>query len=100
MKPINPFLIMRAVENYFHLENGSLIKRDRKPYITRARNIGMYLVREVCGFTYNEIAAFFDRDDHKTIMNGCKKALKHSEHIKNILGDINAYRYDRQNIVN
>jgi chromosomal replication initiator protein len=72
---INPFDIIKEVENLFHLPSGAILKHDRKPRVSEARGIAMVLVRELCHASYAEVSDYFNRD-HSTVIFNCKKIEK------------------------
>jgi chromosomal replication initiator protein len=75
---INPFLIMKAVENEYFLKPGSITKPNRRPRVAQARAVAMHLVRETCNMSYPEIGEYFDRD-HTTVIHNCKKVEKFAQ---------------------
>ncbi len=76
---INPSSIIKEVENLFHLPEGAILKPDRKPRVSEARGVAMYITREACSMSYPELGEYFNRD-HTTVMANCKKIEKILSH--------------------
>jgi len=81
---INPFVIMKETEKYFHLDRGSLTTYNRARTTANARTVAMYLVRTLCKQSYTEIGEYFERD-HTTVIENCKKLVKTVEDNSNSL---------------
>lgn len=79
---INPFIVMKEVEEYFYLKPGSLVKHDRHKTTANARAIAMYILRSLNNLSYLELAEYFDRD-HKCIINGCNKIIDSLHNTRN-----------------
>ncbi len=72
---INPFDIMREVENHYTLEPGAIVFHRRTKTRALARAIAMYLTRELTTYSWIEIAEHFERDT-STVMYNCKRIEK------------------------
>lgn len=79
---LNPFVIMKEVEEYFHLKSGSLVTRNRSKTTADARAIAMYLLRVLNNLSFIEIGDYFDRD-HSTVIHNCKKIVNIVHNHKN-----------------
>lgn len=67
--------ILFAVSKYFGISKKDLLSPSRKKEIVSARNISIYLTRELLDDSLIEIGRFFKRD-HSTILNSLKKIEK------------------------
>lgn len=85
---INPFLIIRKVEELYSIEHGSIVKKDRRHTTAEARAVAMYLVNKYTGYSLHEIADHFDRD-HTTVIYNIRKIDKAVY--------INSYKHSRIN---
>jgi len=65
--------IIKTVGNHYEITASDIISKSRKKEITFARQVCMYLIRELTGFSYPKIGASFSGRDHTTVMHGCKK---------------------------
>lgn len=66
-------VIQEEVSKYFNLELDDLLSDSRRSPISHARQVGMYLVRELTNKTLKEIAESFKRKDHVTASHACRK---------------------------
>lgn len=69
---MNPFLVMKDIENYFGLKKGSICMRDRHPRIALIRSLTMYVLREKYQLSLHEIGDYLERD-HTTVVYGIKR---------------------------
>lgn len=74
-QPINPFIVMKEVELYFHLPAGSIVAWNRRKTTSVARDITAYILRALGNYSYPEIGDYLCRD-HKTVLNSCKRIVK------------------------
>jgi len=75
MRSVNPFKIIAAVEEYYHLPKGSIVKHNRSRTRVRARAVSVRLCRQLTDFTYSELGEFFERD-HSSLQHLNNKASK------------------------
>lgn len=64
--------IQQAVARHYGLDPAVLVGKSRRQEVALARQVGMYLCREVLGTSYNDIGMHFGRD-HSTVMHACNK---------------------------
>jgi len=65
--------IIEQVADYFHLEKGDLLSRSRKQSVAQARQIAMYLCRELTDDSYAHIGSRFGGRDHSTVIHAYRK---------------------------
>ena len=65
--------ILEQVAEYFHLETGDLLSRSRKRSVAQARQIAMYLCRELTEESYAHIGSRFGGRDHSTVIHAYRK---------------------------
>lgn len=70
---IFPDDIMKAVEKKYRLKAGTLLSVDKRKTVSDARSIAMYLTRKLTDLSLKEIAWWFERKDHTTIIHSCNK---------------------------
>ena len=70
---IAPERIIYQTASYFDLEVNEICSSSREETILLARQIGMYLIRELTDRSYKWIAQRFARQDHTTAMNSCAR---------------------------
>ncbi|MDR1618941.1 MAG: chromosomal replication initiator protein DnaA [Treponema sp.] len=64
--------IQRVVSDNFSLTPGDLKGKKRTKKIVSARQLAMYLARDIGGYSTNEIGQDFGGRDHTTVMYSCK----------------------------
>jgi chromosomal replication initiator protein len=65
--------ILDCVCKEFRLSSRELQSRKRAKSIVRARQVAMYLSRELTSLSFEEIGSFFGGRDHTTVMHGHKR---------------------------
>lgn len=83
--------IIKAVEKYFNLKEGSIISTRKTKDIAFGRQIVMYLMRELLDSSYASIGHTLGGRDHTTIMHGVVKIenyIANDMTIKNVIEDI------------
>lgn len=68
--------IINACCIYYHISVEDLLSTKRNQDISLARNMAIYLIRDLLGLTYKDIASIFNRKDHTTIISSCKRIKK------------------------
>ncbi len=71
--------IQKKIAEHFRIKTSDILGRDRSRSVTFPRQIAMYLCRELTRHSYPEIAAFFGRRDHTTVIHSYKKIDKEIE---------------------
>ncbi len=81
-RQVTPQVILEATANRFNFTVKELQAQDRRRPLVMARQIAMYLFRELTDLSYPEIAKEFGGRDHTTIIYGCDKikALMQERH--------------------
>jgi len=69
-------IIKQVVANYFNIQVQALESPLRKKEVAQARHIAMFLCREKLNLSYKQIAKYFKRKDHTTVMHGVEKVQK------------------------
>lgn len=72
-KPLSINHIKRKVCDYFNISNSELCSKDRSKDIAFARQIAMYLARELTNVSLPKIGENFGNRDHSTVMHACDK---------------------------
>ena len=68
--------IQIAVADHFGIEIEDLVSQKRTRELARARQIAMYMCRELTQMSYSNIAQAFNREDHTTIIHACRQIEK------------------------
>lgn len=73
VKTINVDTIQKKVANFYNLNMSDFKARGRSKNIVIARQVAMYLTRELTNLSLPEIGQFFGGKDHTTILHAYKK---------------------------
>ncbi len=68
--------ILEATAQQFDLRPDSLLARDRRPAVSRARKIAMYLARELTDNSLPEIGRGFGGRDHTTVLHAVRSITR------------------------
>ncbi len=71
--PVTIENIQQAVAEYYNLKVADMYSKSRKGPIVYARQVAMYLAKELTQKSLPEIASFFGKRDHTTVMYACRK---------------------------
>ena len=71
-EPCTVAAILDATATQFGVGAESLLARDRRPTVTRARKVAMYLARELTGQSFPEIGRGFGGRDHSTVLHAVR----------------------------
>ncbi len=70
--PCTVAAIVDATAAQFGVGAESVLARDRRPTVTRARKVAMYLARELTGQSFPEIGRGFGDRDHSTVLHAVR----------------------------
>ncbi|MDX1658103.1 MAG: helix-turn-helix domain-containing protein, partial [Nitriliruptorales bacterium] len=82
-------LIMEEVANYFNLTLDDLCSPSRSRQLVTARQIAMYLVREMTDLSLPRIGKAFGGRDHTTVMHANNKIAKLMQEKRAIYDQVN-----------
>jgi len=72
-KPLSIQKIKAKVQDYFGVTDTELCSSSRAKDITFARQISMYLARELTNMSFPKIGGYFGKRDHTTVMYACDR---------------------------
>jgi chromosomal replication initiator protein len=72
-KPLTINFIKRKVSDYFSISISDLCSKNRTKDLAYARQIAMYLARELTNVSLPKIGESFGNRDHTTVMHACDK---------------------------
>lgn len=87
-KPLTVSVIQKHVSDYFNLSINDLTSKVRSKDIVKARQIAMYLARELTPLSLPKIGESFGNRDHSTVMHSCdkiKSSISEDEDTKNVI---------------
>ena len=83
--------IINVISTYYSIPTDQLTGNTRKAQVTLARQIAIYLLRDVLDMTYKEIGKIFSNRDHATIIHSINKIeelLKTNTNVQNVVNSI------------
>lgn len=90
-KEITPSSIINTVSQYFNIDPQDIVSRKRNSELVQARQIVMYLCRDLTEASLSEIAKILGKKDHTTVIHGVNKIsdeVKDNVDIKNKIDTI------------
>jgi chromosomal replication initiator protein len=85
-KEVTPQLIINTVAEHFNVSVEDIISPKRNFPFVQARQVVMYLCRQLTNYSYDQIARILGNKDHSTILHGDKKIttdMQNNEELKN-----------------
>jgi len=76
--------VVRRVSEISKVPEKEIVGKSRKMEIAEARQISMYLCRNIIGTSLNNIGVYFGGRDHTTVMHAVKTVDKKQEKIERI----------------
>lgn len=73
VKKINPQTIIKTVCSFYGIKQSEIKNQSRKERVAFARQVIMYLLRNILNLKYEEIAYLLKKKDHTTIIHGVDK---------------------------
>ncbi len=64
--------IVKKVSQFSQIAEKEIVGKSRKMEIAEARQVSMYLCRDIMGVSLNNIGLFFGGRDHTTVMHALK----------------------------
>jgi len=80
--------IIKETAEYFDISTLDIVSKKRKQEIALARQVAMYLIRELTEISYPKIGDAFGGRDHTTVMHSCKKIEKQIKENTEMAGKI------------
>jgi len=89
--------IIEEVADYFRLSSDDLLSRSRKQAVAEARQIAMYLCRELTDDSYSHIGSRFGGRDHSTVIHAYRKINEALESDSSLRDDVSSLESRLQN---
>jgi chromosomal replication initiator protein len=86
--------ITQHVGNHFRVEAKHLRSRDRSRVTLQARQVGMYLARQLTELSLQQIGAYFGGRDHTTVLHACRKVEQALAHDLTLSGAVRRLHAD------
>lgn len=78
-REVTPQLIKETVAEYYSISIESMDSERRDREIVMPRQIAMFLCHDMLSLPYKRISYLFERNDHTTAINACKKITEMAE---------------------
>jgi len=82
-------LIQKVVSDYYGVSHAELVGNSRSRNLVHARQVAMYLCRDLTNETLISIGSNFGGRDHSTVLHSCKKVEEMIKESKDILHEVN-----------
>lgn len=89
---VTPETIADTVAEHFNLKRADLISRRQDRQVVVPRQIAMYLIYETLGKTLKDVARFFGKKDHSTVIHSCDKVKAELEADSAVAQDVKVLR--------
>lgn len=86
---ITPDLIVEATSKLFGLSREELLSSSRTRPLVNARQIAMYVCRELTDLSFPQIAKAFGKSDHTTVIHAVNKIEKQMAERRQVLEQVN-----------
>lgn len=87
---ISTEIIAEKVCEYYHIPAEAIQSKSRKREIVQARQIAMYLAKQLTDSSLSKIGTILGNKNHATVLHGCKTIQELIEVDKQIRDDVNA----------
>ncbi len=80
--------IMKAISEFYNIEEKFLYEKTRRREVVKPRQIGMYILREDMNYSYPHIGQKMGGRDHTTVIHACEKIKEEIKNNDTLLGEI------------
>ena len=84
--------VIDIVAKYYSLTKSDLVGEERRKEIMTARQVSMYLIREILDQSYEAIGDNFGGRNHTTVMHACNKIANQLKIDNRLLRDLEALK--------
>ena len=88
----NAQAIVKVVCDFYGLTLNELLKKSRKTFLVKPRQIAMYLLREDTKASFPDIGSRLGGKDHSTVIHAYRKIVEEVENNENLKQEINLIR--------
>jgi len=75
-KPVTPESLIKKVAAYYQVREDDILSQRRNREVAKARQVAMYLIREINHLSTTRIGELFGGRDHSTVMYACDKVAE------------------------
>jgi chromosomal replication initiator protein len=80
--------ILDIVSNYYNINTTDLLSKKRQKKYVFARQVGMYIIKDLFDPTYKKIGQIFNGRDHSTVIYSIEQISNYIQTDENIKNDI------------
>lgn len=73
-----------STARYFNIDEATLVSNTRRKKVVIARQIAMFIARDMTGRSLPKIASEFKKKDHTTVIFACRKIGKAIENVEEV----------------
>lgn len=84
--------VIDIVANYYKLTKSDLLGEERRREVMIARQVCMYLIREILSYSYESIGESFGGRNHTTVLHAYHKVLQQLREDSRVRRDVNALK--------
>lgn len=95
---ITPTDVIAKTATYFQLDFDDLVSAKRSKRIAQARQVAMYICREMTGLSLTNIGEIFGGRDHTTVIHACQKISSEMSEKREIYNYVNEITTDLKRI--
>ena len=89
---ITPESIIEACAKFYNVKKEDIYSKKRTDDVALARQVSMYIIREVLDYSNAKTGSFFNRD-HSTVVYACKE-------VKKSMGEDEAFKFNVEGLIN
>ena len=75
-KPVTPEALIKKVASFYQVSEADILSTRRNREVAKARQVAMYLIREINHLSTTRIGELFGGKDHSTVMYACDKVAE------------------------
>ena len=91
-KPVTPEALIKKVAAFYQVSEADIISARRNREVAKARQVAMYLIREINHLSTTRIGELFGGRDHSTVMYACDKVAEQIQTDVQLQADVSKLR--------
>lgn len=91
-KPVTPESLIKKVAAFYQVSEADIVSQRRNREVAKARQVAMYLIREINHLSTTRIGELFGGRDHSTVMYACDKVAELLQTDSQLQADVSRLR--------
>jgi len=91
-KPVTPEGLIKKVASFYQVSEADIVSQRRNREVAKARQVAMYLIREINHLSTTRIGELFGGRDHSTVMYACDKVAELLQTDSQLQADVSKLR--------